>query len=303
MAPIELPASEAATGTVRLNFGGVVWEMRSDVPGLQVEVDPRTCEFICGSDVRPDAVVDIKWAASFPAAGPVLFNAGLWRAYHAGDGLQFDFITERLGDAPYKRAIFDAEFNRGLVLLNRRLLDQVEAYYPLEYPLDELASMHRLSRGHGVELHSCGLATADGRGFLFVGHSGAGKSTLGKLWAKCRNAAILSDDRIIVTRSGDRYLIHGTPWHGEAGLATNANASLQGIFLIEHGSANETVPLPPSKAGAELLSRSFVPWYRPENLDFSLSFVQQLVASVPVYVFGCLPDVSAIEYLERVHAI
>ena len=58
-----------------------------------------------------------------------------------------------------------------------------------------------------------------------------------------------------------------------------------------------------SQAAPELLSRSFVPWYRAQDLDFSLSFLQQLASEVPVYTFHCLPDISAVEYLERVHAV
>jgi ABC-type cobalamin/Fe3+-siderophores transport system ATPase subunit len=163
--------------------------------------------------------------------------------------------------------------------------------------------MHRLGLGYGVELHSCGLATPDGRGFLFVGHSGAGKSTLGKQWVKQRGATILSDDRNVVTNDDRGFVVHGTPWHGEAGLAKNASAHLAAIFLIQHGDANETFTLESNRSSAELLSRSFVPWYRRESLDFTLTFLQRLTTTVPVYVFRCLPDQSAVEYLERAHAI
>ncbi|MGZ4814573.1 MAG: hypothetical protein ACXVZV_04140, partial [Terriglobales bacterium] len=162
---------------------------------------------------------------------------------------------------------------------------------------------HRLGLGHGDELHCCGLAAPDGRGYLFVGHSGAGKSTLGKQWVKHRGATILSDDRIVITGSHNGYTIHGTPWHGEAGLAKNASAQLEAIFLIQHGDTNRTEPLPPTRSAAELLSRSFVPWYRPQNLDFTLRFLQQLTETIPVYVFHCLPDITAVEFLERTHAI
>jgi hypothetical protein len=287
----------------RLDFGGAVWEMRCHLPGFRVELDDRTREFLNPNDAPPDAVVDVEWSDAFSVPGPVLFDAGLWRAHADGDNLFFDFFTERLGPYPYKRAIFDSSFNSGRVLLNRQLLAKLESYYPLEYPLDELASMHRLARGAGVELHSCGLAAADRRGYLFVGHSGAGKSTLGKAWVKHRNATILSDDRIIVTRANDSYRIHGTPWHGEAGLAKNANACLRAIYLIQHGERNEITPLKAPSSAAELLSRSFVPWYRPNDLSFTLSFLDHLVKQVPVYVFRCLPDVSAIEFLEREHGI
>ncbi len=299
---ISAATTGAAIETVRLDLGAATWELRSFTKGLRIELDGRTAEFVNRENVTPDAVVDIVWGDEFWEPGPVLFDAGPWRAYPAGDGIQFDFFTHLLGPAAYRRAIFNAEFTEGTILLNRRLLGKLSSYYPFEYPLDELASMHRLGRGAGVELHSCGVALDSDRGFLFVGHSGAGKSTLGKNWVQHRQAAILSDDRVVVTAYEKGYRIHGTPWHGEAGLARNACAELKAIFFIQHAVHNQTLPMQPNQAATELFARSFVPWYRAEALDFTLSFLQRLTERVPVYTFHCLPDVSAIEYLERLHA-
>ena len=71
---------------------------------------------------------------------------------------------------------------------------------PLEYPLDELLWIHRLSMGEGVEVHGCGVIAPDGRGLLLTGHSGAGKSTSSRLWSQHDGARVLSDDRIILRR-------------------------------------------------------------------------------------------------------
>jgi hypothetical protein len=71
---------------------------------------------------------------------------------------------------------------------------------PLDYPVDELLIMHRLTREKAIELHGCGIVRADGTGNLFVGHSGAGKSTTTRLWMEREDVEILSDDRIIVRR-------------------------------------------------------------------------------------------------------
>jgi hypothetical protein len=71
---------------------------------------------------------------------------------------------------------------------------------PLEYPLDELLIMHRLTQEKAIELHGSGIVRADGMGNLFVGHSGAGKSTTTRLWTEREDVEVLSDDRIIVRR-------------------------------------------------------------------------------------------------------
>jgi len=293
---------DQATHVLDLTFAGIKWRLRSYCDGLKVCTDPRTTEFLSCDKSSPHVEVDVRWSTDFPIPGSVIFDAGLWRAY-SGESYIFDFVTERLGPEPYKRAIFNRQFTCGEVLLNHQLLCDQDSYYPFEYPLDELAMMHRLTLGHGVELHSCGLATPDGRGYLFVGHSGAGKSTLGKLWVTERNARILSDDRVIVTRDGESFRIHGTPWHGEAGLAFNGSADLKAIFLIQHGQQNELIRVAPSQASAELFARSFVPWYRPDSLGFSLGFMQSIVSATPIYIFRCPPNPTAIEFLEANCAI
>ena len=295
--------TRAALETVTLELGGARWQLRNFADGLRIEIDSRNAEFVSRCGDESDVLLEVHWASELFSSGKPLFDAGLWQAYDAGNGIEFDFFTHQLGREPYKRAIFNQNFSAGQILLNRSVLGGLDSYYPFEYPLDELASMHRLGLGHGVELHCCGLATADGRGYLFVGHSGAGKSTLGKQWVKHRGATILSDDRVVVTGGDSGFIIYGTPWHGEAGLAKNATAELRAIFLIRHGECNQTDLLSPAKATSELLTRSFVPWYRAEALDFTLSFLDRLSGEIPVYTFDCLPDVSAVEYLEREHAI
>jgi hypothetical protein len=301
MMPQISEAVAAHTGIVDFSFAGIKWRLRNHCSGLDVATDPRTLAFICDNDDAPDATVDVTWSNDFGSPGDVIFDAGLWRAY-SGDALTFHFHTDKLGPQPYKRATFNRDLTCGEVLLNRDLLRNETSYYPFEYPLDELAMMHRLALGHGVELHSCGLATDDGRGYLFVGHSGAGKSTIGKLLVSERNARILSDDRVIVTRDNS-FRIHGTPWHGEAGLACNASAELKAIFLIQHGSQNELLPVNPVQASAELFARSFVPWYRPECLSFSLGFMQSIVTHVPVFILRFVPDANVIDFLETNGAI
>ena len=64
---------------------------------------------------------------------------------------------------------------RGHVVLNRSCFAANDPV-PLEYPIDELAMMHRLALGEGVEVHALGLVDQDGRGYLFLGHSGAEKA-------------------------------------------------------------------------------------------------------------------------------
>jgi hypothetical protein len=131
-----------------------------------------------------------------------LFDSGsVWRLYEDDGGFQFDFNAPVFGDRPYKRLIVDDLFRWGTLQLDESCFACTPCLAaPLDYPLDELLIMHRLTQEKGIELHSCGIVRPDGTGNLFVGHSGAGKSTTTRLWTAREGVEVLSDDRIIVRR-------------------------------------------------------------------------------------------------------
>jgi len=209
--------------------------------------------------------------------------------------LSFYFQSAYLGPTPYKKAHFDASFSRGRVFLLKRYFDPELPVYPLEYPLDELLMIHRLSKGTGVEVHACGVLAPNGSGHLFVGHSGAGKSTISRLWLTHPGARVLSDDRIILRRNNGQLRMYGTPWHGDAGLAAQASAAVDHIFLLEHGPRNEIVPLERSRAAAELFTRTFAPHHSRDGLHNALRFTEQTARTVPISLFRFVPNPTAVE--------
>ena len=74
----------------------------------------------------------------------------------------------------------------------------------------------------------------EGKGYLFAGPSGAGKSTICSFYQELEQYTILSDDRMVVKKSGDDFFMYGTPWSGEAGIAVNDSAKLHGMFFLRH---------------------------------------------------------------------
>jgi hypothetical protein len=132
-----------------------------------------------------------------------LFDSGsVWRLYEDDCGFRFDFSTPAMGETCYKSLIVDEEFRHATLLVNDQSSVTGRRHFadPLDYPLDELLIMHRLTQEKAIELHACGIVRADGTGNLFVGHSGAGKSTTTRLWTAREDVEVLSDDRIIVRR-------------------------------------------------------------------------------------------------------
>jgi len=137
-------------------------------------------------------------------------------------------------------ARFDRQVRQVTVYCGNALLDNVNGrkklINPFSYPLDQLLFMYAMAEREGILVHASSVLI-NGRGYLFAGRSGAGKSTISNCF-KLAGYEILNDDRIAIRRIGDRFRVFGTPWPGEADIAVNNSACLEGIFFIRHGSEN-----------------------------------------------------------------
>lgn len=297
-------ATQHAT-RLALSIGGYSFGLWCE-SGMPVALDPEHLPFAIPEANHGvcDIELDISWtdALQLPDSSPAFRSGGLWSAYTGSTGTKFYFSSPSLGDAPYKAAWFDPPFQRGHVVLNRSCFPAGKPVFPLEYPIDELAMMHRLSQGEGVELHALGLVDQDGSGYLFLGHSGAGKSTTARLWMAEPGVKLLSDDRIIVRKHEGKFCMYGTPWHGDAGVASPAWAPVSAIFLLEQAPANQITPVAPVKAAAELFARSFVPHYLKQGIQFSLGFYDELTRSIPCSIFRFAPTESVVEAIRHARA-
>jgi hypothetical protein len=309
-----LQAERCALYSDRFQVGGVSVRVYGDHPA-DLNLDPTLIPFRVGRGVS-DVDIHVSWVDQLhPSLAGQLFDSGcVWRLHTNGTDLQFDFTTAEFGGVPYKRLLVDDQFRNASLLLSRECFKNPDTAIPLEYPLDELLIMHRLTQERAIELHGLGIVGPNGATNLFVGHSGAGKSTTARLWTSLHNVEILSDDRIILRRQDKlredlvredhireahagpaQIFMYGTPWHGEAAFALPQRAPLQRIFVLEHGHGNLITRLTRSQIVAELFARSFVPFHRHQYVDAALSFLEQVADSVPCYRYCFEPDQRAVE--------
>ena len=301
--PRETEKAIPSATRLALRIGGCAFGLSCE-KGMAIALDPEHHPFAIPDHGAGacDMELDISWADTLqmPQSSPAFTSGGLWSAFTDSTGTKFYFCSPALGTGPYKAAWFDNSFQRGHVVLNRSCFTADVPVFPLEYPIDELAIMHRLALGEGVEVHALGLVDRDGQGYLFLGHSGAGKSTTARLWMAQPGVKLLSDDRIILRKHEGKFWMYGTPWHGDAGVASAASAPLSSVFLLEQAPKNQIVPMVAGKAAAELFARSFVPHYLQEGIQFSLGFFEELTRSIPCSIFRFAPTDSAVEAIRHV---
>ena len=289
-------------GVTRLSLrvGGVGFVLTTADPVLQLTVDEPTRRFLGpeGEDAyRLDVRVD-KLAGE--RDGKAVFDCGdSWRLSRSDAGWIFDFFTPVNGERPYRRARLVGDTLSGEIVFDAGYLGRVSEVDALHYPLAELLVIRRLAASGGVELHACGLVDEDGRGILLAGRSGDGKTTSANLWSGERRITILSDDRIIVRSGEGAFRMFGTPWHGEAGFAVNAEAPVAAIFLLEHGSASVAVPVSAEAAVASMIPRCFPPFYDRAGVERVLESLSVLALSVPCFRLPFMPDRTAVEAVRQ----
>jgi hypothetical protein len=285
-----------------LSIGGVTFRIVSDDPRLASTAD-ETLESFATGDGFADVDIRAGWTDT-PAAcrGEVLFDSGgTWQLLQADREFVFTFRSSVDRSVPYKIARFNPTFTAGDVQLSRRHFDQFssDAVYALQYPLDELVMIHLLSQGRGVEIHGCALLDCAGRAYVFAGQSGAGKSTMGRLWADQPAVTLLSDERVVLRTDGDRIAVYGTPWHGDAMLASPLSGELAAVFFLNHGPTHAVVPARGSLAAAKLFACAFLPFHSAEAVDRTMRAVEQVTRDADCYDLWFAPDRSVIEVLAR----
>jgi hypothetical protein len=175
--------------------------------------------------------------------------------------------------------------------------DEGRRLYPLEYPLDELLITNWLALGRGAEIHACAVVDEDGQGYLFAGHSGAGKTTMARQWCHEKSVTVLSDDRVVLRKIGDQIWMYGTPWHGDAELASQGCAPLTRGFFLRHAARQEMIPVSGAQAVAKLFACSFPPFFSPGGLDFTLSLLTDVTRLVPFSELGFVPERAVLDFL------
>lgn len=252
--------------------------------------------FLDRSNHHPDIEITITVVAELPNLlhGPLQFDAchGLWRLYETAAGLLLESLDTK-NHQPGSRALITKDLSHVDVWTRGEETASVMGWVPMKIlnPIVEVCLLTRLAREGGLLLHSAGVLSLTG-GYIFTGASGAGKSTLSELF-DTSGAFVLSDERMIIRKNGEAFVIHGTPWVGSGAYAKNESGLLTELFCISHGPQHQIERLPPSAVLARILPQCFLPHWDRTAMESTLAFLSDLIAHIPCQrlAFAKHPDV------------
>jgi hypothetical protein len=197
-------------------------------------------------------------------------------------------------DRPYRFAESDKNFTKFQIINN----DNVKAFNPIEYPIDQIALSGYLNiNKKGIFLHSA-LIARYGRGYLFSGSSGSGKTTISTLWNQDKDSEVFTDERVILRDLNGVLYGFATPWHRLIPFRKDG-VPIHKIFFIHHASSNMLRRLSVMEAASRLIVRCFPTFWHKEGLQFALDFCTQTASEIECYEFGFVPDSSAIDFIQE----
>ena len=103
---------------------------------------------------------------------------------------------------------------------------------------------------------------------------------------------MVNDDKPLLRIEPEAVTVFGTPWNGKHHLGCRMAAPLKGLCLLERAPVNRIERIEKRDAFLPLLQQI----YRPADavsLSRTMTLLERLIDTVPVFRLGCLPDLDA----------
>lgn len=179
-----------------------------------------------------------------------------------------------------------------------RYLKGKEKYFAYSRNILEAISIEKiLNKNNAFMLHSSFIKW-NGKAILFSAPSGTGKSTQAELWKKYENADIINGDKAGVRKVEDRWMAYGLPFAGSSNIFRNEKAPISHIIVLRQGKENKLHRLSPREAFIKIYSETTIHTWDSEFQENIINMITDLVQEIPVYLYECLPDKSAVDFLK-----
>ena len=302
---------------IKLNIADTIIALESRFPRekfskLEEEIQhsERFKNFFYNGNKKPDILINVEMVDKLPH---IRNTKPLFITHHFQDGSENWRLLKKGNTYIYKCPLKDKkqlmQINGTFDRVNAYLLpkkDKGWAWNTSDIIYDFLQVLlinYFAQRNLGVFSHSVGIKGLNGKGLVFTGKSDCGKSTTARIWHKHSRAMVLNDDRIIVRKVKGKFLIYGSPWHGEFSdylTSRIESAPLEKIFFIHHSFKNIARQISKKKAFNLLYPAIFPTFWDKGCLENIVSFCQDLIRSVPCYRFGFVNDKKIIEFVRKI---
>ncbi|MEW6170023.1 MAG: hypothetical protein AB1472_00435 [Candidatus Omnitrophota bacterium] len=298
--------------TLKLKIADIIIELKSKFPmqPINEKISWRFCNFIYKGKKRAQIVLTIEVVNQLPKvkfSKKRIFltrhpatNEKNWALYKS-NGL---FILATFVVSKIHEIFLNQDFTRGKVYY-KTTADADGSWKPEDIIYDALQVIliNYITGRDGIFVHAVGMKDIDKRGLLFVGKSGDGKSTTARIWHKFSEATVLNDDRIIIRKNKDKFLIYGCPWHGEFTdylISKIETTDLNSVFFLEHSKFNSFQLVPTVKAFNLLYPCTFHTFWDRKGIGNAIRFSSQLTKEVPCFKLGFKNDKEMIEFVRGI---
>jgi hypothetical protein len=190
----------------------------------------------------------------------------------------------------------EADYSSVDITLSPKLAQTGFSMADYEYYYSGFAFSDRLLTTGGAVLHGSAIAV-DGQGIVFSANSGTGKSTQAGLWMRCfgARAVMINDDKPAIRFVVGRPWLYGTPWSGKSFLNANRSVLLKALIFVERAETNRLEVLGVRDSIFRLMSQMPRPYYDEELGLKTMSVIERLIQTVPIYLLHCTISQAAVD--------
>jgi len=156
-------------------------------------------------------------------------------------------------------------------------------------------------RSDGVLMHSAGVIR-NGFAHIFPGKSGAGKTTIAGLAVSQDD--VLSDELVLVRRTGHGYHVYSTPFHGtNPGRNSKLEAPLGAVLFPVKDTRASLRKIESSRALANLLSTVLFFGRNPALAQKLVDIGEDILSKHDAFAFHFPPDASIWTCVDQLHKL
>lgn len=278
---------------INYNFAGINIGINSDISYKESE---PFYDFISSKTNKNDIDIDLICSNSqmINTKGNMVFEEIFKKIYKINGVVYREFYC--VGDKKPASCFIEQEYNKRYkcYLYNNKKKD---------YNTFNIFSMvgfeYLLNLKSAIILHSSQILY-NGKSILFSAPSQTGKSTQADLWVKYENSELINGDRSAIRKVDGVWTSYGLPYAGSSDIYKNIASPIAAIVILRQGKKNEIRKATKIEAFKYLYSETTVNLWDEEFINRTSNIIEGLINEVPVYMYYCLPDKSAVDKLKGV---